>query len=763
MKDQIGIIDGKLKAWRLRASAQNPEVVVNEIYKGVFTADLYRDIWDESVLLGVQELVAQHPPDQEVFGPRLQFIKERTDHVVAINDLFAAVLFGTSEELTAAAGRIMAPEEAECALSRLKVNPAWDKIRTSMSQPRNKLAAFVEELAKQVPSISESLSACLEAVCARQEMGAANCMLITDPQRIGVVLPLQTMLQAGSGQVKPAVPTQQTFSSAVERARQALQSRGFLGTNQDVIFSANLTDATYSGSSITLGAAMAMYSSGGKWQFDSFTAFTGDINIKNSQWRISGVEGIPEKLSAARRAGIRRVVLPRQNQSDAPAERYRGLRLVFVDDINEVLRELTLPRDPGPCDSIQQRKISLLSTYSAGRGWQLSAPKSIQDGLQFTITPPTGNLLVVNVYGTGSHTPRQVDKAEFQDILTQLNDLDAPDTPLQSIMQKPFNITDAELRQQVKEQFEALRPSETRTEPYCDYSFVYQNGKEKLIVKQYGSGKLQLQGYAGPLYRRALEIIVPLYNLHFPNSTLNIADYLAPTNARAKPTVTAAVPETVVDLPHIGTDESGKGDYFGPLVVAGVWIDDSLQTSLTQLGVRDSKELSDRQCQDLASKLREVCQAKYQVVEISPEKYNELQEQFLREGKNLNHLLAWGHARVIESLLSRHQCSQAIADQFGDQKYIESKLMERGKKVNLLQTPKAERFIAVAAASILARNQFLSRLGQLSKAAGLALPKGASPDVIKAAREIVKARGPDALRRFAKLHFKTTDSVLARQ
>src|ERR1700730_15591331 len=147
----------------------------------------------------------------------------------------------------------------------------------------------------------------------------------------------------------------------------------------------------------------------------------------------------------------------------------------------------------------------------------------------------------------------------------------------------------------------------------------------------------------------------------------------------------------------------------------------------------------------------------------SPEKYNQLHEQLLREKRNLNHLLAWGHARAIESLLSRQHCDQAIADQFGDEKYIATKLMEKGRTVNLLQTPKAERFIAVAAASILARDHFLTRLEQLGKEAGLNLPKGASPEVIATAKQIIHKRGPDALRKFAKLHFKTTASVLAKQ
>ena len=158
-----------------------------------------------------------------------------------------------------------------------------------------------------------------------------------------------------------------------------------------------------------------------------------------------------------------------------------------------------------------------------------------------------------------------------------------------------------------------------------------------------------------------------------------------------------------------------------------------------------------------------MCPGNYQVIEILPEKYNQLQAQLLREHKTLNHLLAWGHARAIESLLTRRTCGQAIADQFGDEKYIESKLMEKGRTLRLYQTPKAERFIAVAAASVLARDHFVSRLNQLSSDAGFVLPKGASPAVIEAAKRIVQIRGADALPQFAKVHFKTTASVLGRQ
>src|SRR5262249_34321289 len=150
-----------------------------------------------------------------------------------------------------------------------------------------------------------------------------------------------------------------------------------------------------------------------------------------------------------------------------------------------------------------------------------------------------------------------------------------------------------------------------------------------------------------------------------------------------------------------------KGDYFGPMVVAAVWVDPVTQSQLEALGVKDSKLLSDKRCRELAARVRQLCQGKYQEVEISPERYNELYEEFQAERKNLNHLLAWAHARAMESLLERASCTHAVADQFGDAHYINSRLMEKGKKLDLIQIPKGERYLAVAAASILTRDKSL--------------------------------------------------------
>ena len=207
----------------------------------------------------------------------------------------------------------------------------------------------------------------------------------------------------------------------------------------------------------------------------------------------------------------------------------------------------------------------------------------------------------------------------------------------------------------------------------------------------------------------------------------------------------------------IGTDESGKGDYFGPLVVAGVYLEDNLIPQLRQLNVRDSKKISDGVIKDLDFRLRSIC--RYSVVVIGPEKYNLLYSRM----KNLNRILAWGHARVIENILLQVDASRALSDQFGDEMYIKNALMKLGKKIRLEQRPGAESDLAVAAASILARAEFLNRLESLSRECGIVLPKGASPQTEEAARKLVEKLGKENLEKYVKMHFKNTLKVLSPQ
>jgi ribonuclease HIII len=218
----------------------------------------------------------------------------------------------------------------------------------------------------------------------------------------------------------------------------------------------------------------------------------------------------------------------------------------------------------------------------------------------------------------------------------------------------------------------------------------------------------------------------------------------------------------VTDQPHhqtlerIGIDESGKGDYFGPLVIAAVFVNPTTQGELTLMNVRDSKKISDGRILDMALDIRTICP--HSIIAIGPQRYNEMYAKI----RNLNRLLAWGHAKALETLLDKVSCGRAIADQFGDEQLILNALQEKGRTIALEQRHKAESDLAVAAASILARAEFLLRLKRLSDEIGMTLPKGASPAVELAGRLIVKKHGEERLGSVAKLHFKTTQAVLGK-
>ncbi len=208
-------------------------------------------------------------------------------------------------------------------------------------------------------------------------------------------------------------------------------------------------------------------------------------------------------------------------------------------------------------------------------------------------------------------------------------------------------------------------------------------------------------------------------------------------------------------IERIGIDESGKGDYFGPLVIAAVFVDATTQGELRLMQVRDSKKISDGRILEMAPDIKTICP--HSVIAIGPQKYNELYAKI----RNLNRLLAWGHAKALETLLERVTCERAISDQFGNERLILNVLQEKGRKIVLEQRTKAESDLAVAAASILARAEFLLRLKRLSSEVGTTLPKGASPAVELAAKMIIKKHGQERLGSVAKLHFKTTKAVLA--
>jgi ribonuclease HIII len=302
-----------------------------------------------------------------------------------------------------------------------------------------------------------------------------------------------------------------------------------------------------------------------------------------------------------------------------------------------------------------------------------------------------------------------------------------------------------------------------RQEANCSMRLDFAEGGERAIVRQFTNGTLTLQlassdgGEASPLFAGLHGRIVDVLG-----ESSGVPNGAARPGRPSSPEVD---PAEVFTGSLIGTDEAGKGDYFGPLVSAAVFVDEQSAERLRVIGVRDSKLLSDAQVRQLAGQVRQMLgESAWSVVEIGPQSYNQLLPRFRQEGKSLNTLLAWGHARAIENLFQKGvTTTNILVDQFTDVAYIKARLLTeaRARHVNLVAMPRAEANVAVAAASVLARDRFLSWLRRTSAELGSTVPKGAAPAADNAARAIVARYGAARLEELVKLHFKNTQRVLS--
>jgi len=256
------------------------------------------------------------------------------------------------------------------------------------------------------------------------------------------------------------------------------------------------------------------------------------------------------------------------------------------------------------------------------------------------------------------------------------------------------------------------------------HQFKIVNGDDVVTVNFYTTGKVLVQGKACDLKSE-------------------IESWAGQTSS--SPTQTGVA--------RIGMDESGKGDYFGSLVAAAVYVDTATEPKLIRLGARDSKTLTESRIMELENDIKILCP--HAVIEFNPQRYNALFDEM----RNMNKVLAHGHATALEKVLDQVSCGLAILDQFGDENYVKNALQQKGKQIKLEQRPKAESDVAVAAASILARAGFVRSIESLSKLVALALPKGASdPSIDDIRQKIIKQHGQAMLTKVAKAHFKIQTS-----
>ncbi len=208
--------------------------------------------------------------------------------------------------------------------------------------------------------------------------------------------------------------------------------------------------------------------------------------------------------------------------------------------------------------------------------------------------------------------------------------------------------------------------------------------------------------------------------------------------------------------PHAGLDESGKGDLFGPLVVACVIADGTAVRHWIENGIQDSKTIgSDARIFALEKEIRKTSGVIVKTLHMGMEKYNTLYKKF---GSNTNRLLAWMHSTALKEALAVKPVPWGMLDQFSKQPLVQRNLKD--VPIDLRMMTKAESDPAVAAASIVARALYVRQMVALSEKAGEPLLKGASAQVKQQAVRLVRKFGPEALNRFAKINFKTTAEAI---
>ena len=406
-----------------------------------------------------------------------------------------------------------------------------------------------------------------------------------------------------------------------------------------------------------------------------------------------------------------------------------------------------------------ERAAMLVRTYVQQNDWSITRERMIQSGYQFRVIDGA-NVVMIDCYTNGNVSVRgpeselktalqiwwQQQKPSFLSSL--IVEQDIPPTALHTVnvfrvfaQEQGWSVQGKPIHEGIYQLRIAHEQISVPIDIYPTGTVLIQGNENKI--------KITIQEWWNQQQRKIQPLLwdVPMVG---GVSTPSVA--LMPIPAKRM------ISNSISIVPHIGTDEAGKGSYFGPLVVAGVYVDEQAAAQLLALGVRDSKLLRDKPIEQMAAEIKRICQGQGHVLSYNLERYNRVYQ----ETNNLNLLLAKAHAQVIVQLQQKVSCTIALVDQFSDEPLVNEAVHVLGnEQIIVEQRPRAEDDIAVAAASIVARAEFVRLLESLSKKYGIVLPKGASDAaVISAGRVLVKRYGRDILTKVAKLHFKTTQAIL---
>lgn len=552
----------------------------------------------------------------------------------------------------------------------------------------------------------------------------------------GVGLAFGLEVHVGGGEVH----TYDTVDEEMRRQADVAIGRAF-NDKAGARWAIELATSQIGGNSIGLPLYIGALVAAGRVNRDALTAATGKLDLDG---RVRAVTGIPEKVEAARRLGMRRLLLPAENKTEVAEQ--EGIQVLFVENVSDVLRVIQQPLDSTTFDV--EGRVRFIRASIPNFGLMLDGEKTLQNAYRIEVSNSAGRASI-DVYTGSKGTvkvvgPASAAKESADQLVAQLEE-EKPqhrDTCKFTLPKK--------LQSALHDRLVEAGATELDRRDHQVWRFRLERGGSRGSIVLYTSNTCMLEAGTAPAWDELMKSVRELL----------------PSIECAERKSEAQSENLDESTPHIGTDEAGKGDYFGPLVSAAVFVDAELVDRLRALGVKDSKTLTDKRVRAIASAIRSMPNAQFYVTPINPPRFNQLYQQFRKEGKNLNTLLAWNHAMCVEQLIAKQPPSKRIksgyvlVDQFADARYIKTSMEKKKISIDIAQRTKAEADIAVAAASILARDRFLEWLEKFSEKTGITLPKGASTAVIEAAKDLVRTWGPDTLRSIAKLNFKTTQNVL---
>ncbi len=569
----------------------------------------------------------------------------------------------------------------------------------------------------------------------------------------------------GQGTIKALGSIGPEMQKAADRAMACVQEMRPQTKAWNFTWEIGRDDNTFDGTSIGLALTIGILSKVDAFDIDAYTAFTGHVDWASGQ--VKTIDQINAKLQGAKVLGIRRVFLPDANTAEV--QDLSSVQLLPVQSIADARQQLigqTYARTNTDLARLALAKIRELEIALSTQGMKVTvSDETTHKRVVITDYRDEALLLVYHgkdlkiVSGGKPNTRLQILVREVADRV--FGGSQKPEPPVSDSKARPrdrYPVRDPNTQKQVEKYIFARGEALREEEKNCFYRAKIVKANKTVFVRQFSNGTLTVDGDM-PLFQEVNDGIRSILGMTgIPEN--------ASEQTKAQEQIRAV---KAVDLGEmwVGSDEAGKGDYFGPLVSAAVLVDQQQAELLEGLGVRDSKNLSDNRNRELAAQILELCEKRAQVVTIPPSRYNALYEQFRKEGKNLNTLLAWAHTRALENILLAfpQEHLTVLVDKFADEKEILGKLLTEARSANLriVQLPKAEANVAVAAASIIARAQFLRSMEEMSKQYRIDFPKGASdPRIPEIGKQIVTRWNRNELAKVAKLHFKTTEGILAR-